>query len=461
MTRPPMMVGWSSPVTIEATGNVGEAPSIAVDGTGRVHVSYYDRTNSNLRYATAATSAGPFALANVLPNDASNIGLFSSIKTDAMNNVHVAWFNSTYQDLFYATKQATSSAWTAVPVDTQFNVGDYPSLVVDPSAGIRIAYHDLTNGDFKYIERTAGGLWVNQTLDATGNVGQFNSIAIDSTDRLHVAYYDVTNGNLKYLSKPNGGAWDAPIIVEATNNVGQYTSIAVDGQGGVHIAYHDVTSGDLKYAYKANNMAFSAPQTLDATNVTGLYTSIAVDSTGRVHIAYQDSTTDDLRYITRPGGSSSFALPVTIESTGLVGLFTSIAVNPANDVTITHFDDTNKDLRMAQKASGASSFTTSLVQGAGNSGSYSQVRYAPNGTLHIAFSLIVPVTIGTTTYQYADLRLAEKSTSASAFTFTTVDGVNTANAGTFIGLAAGANNIMSVTYYDASNGDLRHQHRCP
>jgi len=268
----------------------------------------------------------------------------------------------------------------------------------------------------------------------------------------------------RYVAGATGKSRKAPgaSVVDSAKNLGQSASTAVDGTGWVHIAYSDATNGDLRYAFKANGMTFSAPQTLDANNVTGTYTAIAVDSSGRVHIAYKDETTDDLRYITRAGGSANFSAPITVESTNNVGNFISLAVNSMNEVAITHYDSSAQDLRLATKASSAGSFTTSVVQSMGNAGAYSAVRYAPNGTLHIAYALIVPTAIGTTTYQYADLRHAERPMGSSTFTFRTLDGPANTNSGTYISLAASpSNNVMHVVYYDVSNTDLRHQHRCP
>ena len=91
-------------------------------------------------------------------------------------------------------------------------------------------------------------------IDAVARyVGLWTSLAIDSANNEHLSYYDQTNGDLKYVKKTAGGSWGTPEIVDSSGDVGQYSAIAVDSSGGVHIVYqryYSSSNGDLKYAFK-------------------------------------------------------------------------------------------------------------------------------------------------------------------------------------------------------------------
>jgi hypothetical protein len=82
--------------------HVGWYTSIAVGSDGKRHVSYYDATNTNLKYASCAANCT--AAANWQPQtlDAStnNVGLHTSL-TLGSGLVHISYFDQTFGDLRY------------------------------------------------------------------------------------------------------------------------------------------------------------------------------------------------------------------------------------------------------------------------------------------------------------------------------------------------------------------------
>jgi len=79
---------------------VGEYTSIAVDAGGSVHISYFDYTNRDLKYATNAS--GSWQTYTV--DSAGDVGEYTSIAVDAGGHCHISYYDDTHDgDLKYAT----------------------------------------------------------------------------------------------------------------------------------------------------------------------------------------------------------------------------------------------------------------------------------------------------------------------------------------------------------------------
>ena len=155
-TATPANVGGAIPSTvIDSTGNVGEYSSIAIDSYGYKHISYYDANNIELKYATDKT--GSWVTISV---DASgDVDQYSSIAIDSNDAVHISYYDSTHGDLKYATCSSgctTASNWNDVSVDTTNNVGSWNSIAIDSNDAVHISYYDSTNDDLKYATCSSG-----------------------------------------------------------------------------------------------------------------------------------------------------------------------------------------------------------------------------------------------------------------------------------------------------------------
>ena len=193
--------------TLDSNGNVGATSSIAIDSNGFKHVSYYDGTNYDLKYATDMT--GSWVITSI--DTTGGVGSWNSIAIDSNDVVHISYLDSTNGDLKYATCSSgctTASNWDVVSVDTTFTVGYYTSIAIDSNDGVHISYYDYTNDDLNYATCSSGctsaSNWNKVSVDTTGDVGVTTSIAIDSNDAVHISYRDNTNGDLKYTTCSSG-----------------------------------------------------------------------------------------------------------------------------------------------------------------------------------------------------------------------------------------------------------------
>ena len=298
-------------ISIDTSGNVGSSTSIAIDSNDAVHISYYDATNTGLKYATCSSGCTTTSNWNIVSVDTTgNVGWWTSIAINSNNAVHISYYDSTNDDLKYATcasSCSSTSSWSKVTVDSSGDVGKYSSVAIDSNDAVHISYRDSTNDDLKYAtcssSCSSASSWTTSTIDSVGNVGSRTSIAIDSNDALHISYHDITNGDLKYATDQSG-SW-ANTTVDSVGTVGQYTSIAIDSNDVVHISYYDATNKDLKYATNMQSSIVSGVggviKFVDRDAEVGRYSSIAVDSSGDVHISYYGATNGDLKYATLEG----------------------------------------------------------------------------------------------------------------------------------------------------------------
>ena len=97
-------------------------------------------------------------------------------------------------------KNNVSGGWVVTNIDSSTgSTGDYTSIALDSYKCAHIAYRDSTNNELKYATNETD-VWVITTLDTTGDTGLYPSIALDSDNKVHISYYDNTNGDLKYAT---------------------------------------------------------------------------------------------------------------------------------------------------------------------------------------------------------------------------------------------------------------------
>jgi len=136
----------------------------------------------------------------------------------------------------------------------------------------------------------------------------FPSIAVDRSGNVHIAWYDYTNYGGSgtdidiFYKRWNAttAAWTTTEVVstESTDN-SFFPTIAVDGSGNVYIAWDDYTDyggsgADYDIFYKCWNATTAAWATTEVVSTESTdnswYSIIAVDGSRNVHIAWTEGT---------------------------------------------------------------------------------------------------------------------------------------------------------------------------
>lgn len=210
--------------------------AIAVDSNNNPHIVY---GGDHLYYAHYDGSIWNYETID----SSSEVGMDASIALDGAGNVHISYYNMNDKYLKYVTNKG--GIWKFETVDNDFLAGWFTSIAADASGNAHISYFDDTNGDLKYATNATGS-WVATTVDSNMWVGEYTSIAVDGAGKVHIRYFDDEKSNLKYASNATG-SW-VTTTVDNEGDVGEWTSIAVNEKGKVFISYYDASNKDLKYA---------------------------------------------------------------------------------------------------------------------------------------------------------------------------------------------------------------------
>ena len=172
---------------------VGQYTSIGLDSFGDPHIIYYENNMGYLKHAFI--TGGSWTTETAVQALAKH---YTSMIIDGSNIIHLAFYSTGSGNQMYANSANTGpSGWTPeVAHNSSSDLGMYSSIGLDSDDKVHIAYYDSTEDDLEYTTNKSG-LWVNQTVDSSGRVGSFSSLAMDE-DKIHIAYYNSSGNDLKY-----------------------------------------------------------------------------------------------------------------------------------------------------------------------------------------------------------------------------------------------------------------------
>lgn len=332
---------WSvETIDTGGTGDVGMYSSITLDASGYAYISYYDKTNNRLKYATNKTGSWVIT-ANLDPG-----GTFTSIALDSGNTPHISYISgnnlrylkigSSPTTVTTATHHDPDSFYTSIAIDTSNN---YPriSYTVDPNpSDVRYSYYD-------------GATWQTEIF-SSADYPLDSSLALPSNNP-YVAYVGGTSRDIHIARRTGPSTWvlDSPITAIAQTGA-YWPCMKFNGSGNPCVSYTNFVSsnGDLRYAKWGGASWTDSP--VDTTNNTGWWSSLELDNNNYAHISYHDDTKFCLRYATDKSGSF---VTTTVDALAGVGYFnTSIKLDSSYNPRIAYYDYTNKDLKYAKYVPG-------------------------------------------------------------------------------------------------------------
>ena len=219
-----------------------------------------------------------------------NVGEHSALALDSTGRPHISYAYrdpSLAQGLMYAWPISPSGWYTELVDATSLYIGDHNSLAFESSDHPHISYGA---DDVKYAWHD-GTRWYSETV---GSGDMFTSIALDGAGNPHITFVDIADDSLQYARKLTD-TWFITVVDEIS--YWAYNSLVVDASGNPHVSYYDDDVNDLKYAWSDDQGITWDITTVDSDGSVGAYNSLALDSSGYPHISYHAGSPNyDLRY---------------------------------------------------------------------------------------------------------------------------------------------------------------------
>ena len=286
---------WRVQVVDIAGMKPAHGQALGVDSTGKPHIAYSD---ISLKKIMVASLIGSIWTAEVVADDRGlDIEKYISLAFDAADNPHLSYYDETAVDLKYAYKTG-GGAWQVSEVDKDAVgiTGPYNSLAIDSNGKAHISYYNYHSGHLWYACWN-GSTWEKTEIDNSISAGYYTSLALDSLNRPHICYSDYIDYTLKYATF-NGNQWIlqtlTPAVPGRADDRFPICSLKV-GSGNVpYISYFDKMTRHLGLAHW--NGAGWTLETVDANGDNGEQNSLGMVN-GVPYIAYYHTGNKDLQFM--------------------------------------------------------------------------------------------------------------------------------------------------------------------
>jgi PKD repeat protein len=336
---------------------------------------------------------------------------------------------------------------TLIPVDSSGCT--YTSIAVGADNLPVISYYAATNLKVAQCVNASCSNGQNITqLDPAG--GTHTSIAIGADGLPVISYYNGTSNDLMVAHCGDASCQSGNTIntVDSAGIVGDFTSIAIGADNLPVISYRDLTNGDLKVAHCGDASCTPVTNTIttvDSAGIAGQYSSIAIGADGLPVSSYYNGSALMVLHC----GDASCSTGNTINTVdALGGIFTSIAIGADGLPVISYFDITIYDLKVAHCGDAACTPATNTITtvDSGNVGYYTSIAIGSDGLPVISY-------YDATNDDLKVLHCGDASCTPATNTITTVDSAG--DVGKWTSIAVGADGLPVISYYDATNNYLK------
>ena len=240
------------------------------------------------------------------------------------------------------------------------------------------------------------------------------------------------------------------ISVDSAFNTGLYPSLTIGADGLPFVAFQYSSTGDLRVLKCGDPLCASGNvlTTVDTASTVGSYASVAIGTDGYPVIAHHDVSNGDLK-VHKCGNAACTAGNVitVVDSTGSVGEHTSIGIGADGLPVVSYYDATNANLKVLKCGNAACSAgnVATAVDSTGSVGQHTSLAIGTDGLPVVSYY--------DATNQ--DLKVAKCGNAACSAgnVLAAVDAIN--SVGQYTSIALGGDGFPVVSYYSITNGDLK------
>lgn len=133
----------------------------------------------------ADTADAAWGTTTVDSTTSANTGYYTSVDVGTSGAVYISYQDRTNLDLMYATNVSGSWGTTTVDNTSSANTGQYTSIAVGTSGAVYISYYDSTNGNLMYattaLPTVTTGAASNVTTNSATLAGTVNGNGLNTT----------------------------------------------------------------------------------------------------------------------------------------------------------------------------------------------------------------------------------------------------------------------------------------
>lgn len=219
----------------------------AIDSNDTVHVAY-NYADYDLGYASGT---GAVWSTNDLDTSISDIDIGTAITVDSSDTVHLVYLD--YGASPYTLKlisAPTTGSETVHTIDPSGGADEVYALEIDDGGRIHVAYGWYQQGEDQELRYALynGVSWTTETVSAGMDLGYPPSIAVDSSGTVHIAYIGDSDQDLFYARKEGG--WNVERVPAEGDQLAS-PELELDDQELPVIIYNDRSSGVLELASRS------------------------------------------------------------------------------------------------------------------------------------------------------------------------------------------------------------------